>query len=280
MLATIAVLACDQRAAFDGLCTAVDPHDPTHLAGPIIERLVGPLLVLIGLYAGGRLTRRMASRAVRRAGGDPQVRALVHNVITVFTIVLAGLAALVVAGLDLSILLAFGGLTSLAIGLAFQDLLRNVLAGMFLLLERPFRIGDLVKVGDNQGVVQTITLRTTALRTIDGELAILPNLSAFAGTVINRSAFPQRRYSLFLRVPADVPTSDLVDAVVEVLRKVETISRAPTPTVVPETPADGPLRLACHYWLDYRREDVEAVQSEVASRLWAVVAEMAPPPSD
>src|SRR5260221_2766304 len=112
------------------------------------------------------------------------------------TLTVAVLSGLTAGGLSISILLTVAGVGSLAIGLAFQDLLRNVLAGIFLLIERPFRICDLITVGDQTGSVQTIQLRTTALRTPDRKLAILPNLAAFAGTRINATAYDIRQYSV------------------------------------------------------------------------------------
>src|SRR5207249_3391817 len=100
----------------------------------------------------------------------------------------------------ISVLLTFGGLASLAVGLAFQDVLRNILAGIFLLIEQPFRIGDHISVETQSGVVETIQLRTTGLRTEDGRLAIVPNLSCFSNTVVNQSAYPTRRFTVSLRV--------------------------------------------------------------------------------
>ena len=188
MLAATA-FSCDKSYFFDDICTSVNGHDPSGIFGPLIERLIGPIVIFILVFerwAG--VARRLIDRAVQRAHGDPQVRALVRNVGGAVIYFFAALSGLVTAGVPLAFLLTFGGLASLAIGLAFQDVLRNVLAGIWLLVERPFRIGDLITISDMAGVVQNITLRTTALRTGDGRLAILPNLTVFSGIVVKRSS--------------------------------------------------------------------------------------------
>src|SRR6202051_5276970 len=113
-----------------------------------------------------------------------QVCTLVRNLITVTTYVVAVISALVVYGVNVAVILTAAGVGTVAIGLAFQDLLRNVLAGIWLVLEQPFRLGDTITVMDQSGAVQNITLRTTTLPTGVGELAILPTLPVFTGFVI------------------------------------------------------------------------------------------------
>src|SRR5205823_10574997 len=79
------------------------------------------------------------------------------------------LLVLPVFGLDATVLVATFGVAGLAVSLAMQDVLKNAIAGIYLLLERPFRPGDVIKVRDYVGVVETVNLRTTTLRA-EGEL--------------------------------------------------------------------------------------------------------------
>ena len=120
------------------------------------------------------------------------------------------ISALVVYGVNVAVILTAAGVGTVAIGLAFQDLLRNVLAGIWLLLEQPFRLGDTITVMDQTGAVQNITLRTTTLRTGIGELAILPNLTVFTGIVINTTHYDTRRLTVGVRIPADIDLTELM----------------------------------------------------------------------
>jgi small-conductance mechanosensitive channel len=185
---------------------------------------------------------------------------------------LALLSGLVTAGVPLAFLLTFGGLASLAIGLAFQDVLRNILAGIWLLVERPFKIGDLIAlVGvDMSGVVQTITLRTTAMRTADGRLAVVPNLTVFSGVVVNSSAYGQRRYTVSLRVERDHDLEGALRAARRELEATVEIAKEPPPRVDPQLDGEGML-LHCRYWLDYRTHDVDAIAADLARRLWVII---------
>ncbi|HEY8755604.1 MAG TPA: mechanosensitive ion channel family protein [Candidatus Dormibacteraeota bacterium] len=266
------VFTCDKTNVFDDLCTTLQGRDPTGILGPLIEHLIGPIVVFALVFAIGRALRRAVERAVNRASGDAQLRALVRNIGGAVIYFFAIVSGLVTAGINAAFILTFGGLASLAIGLAFQDVLRNVLAGIWLLVERPFKIGDLIAlVGvDMSGVVQTITLRTTAMRTADGRLAVVPNLTVFSGVVVNSSAYGQRRYTVSLRVERDHDLEAALRAARRELEATAEIATEPQPRVEPQLDGEGIL-LHCRYWLDYRTHDVDAIAADLARRLWVII---------
>ncbi|MEO8897368.1 MAG: mechanosensitive ion channel domain-containing protein [Candidatus Dormibacter sp.] len=270
LAASASAFSCSPDFFFDDLCVTVRGHDPTGIFGPLIERLVGPLLIFILVFLTGRVLRRFLDRGLQRARADAQVRALVRNIGAAVIWFFAVLSGLVTAGVPLAFLLTFGGLASLAIGLAFQDVLRNILAGIWLLVERPFVIGDLVNIGEMGGVVETITLRTTALRTGDGRLAVIPNLTVFTGVIVNSSAYSQRRYTVSLRIERDHDLEAAMRAARREVAAAPEVAKEPVPLVVPQLDGEGIL-LHCHYWLDYRTHDVDAITADLARRLWAIV---------
>jgi len=266
----IGALECNSHAAFGSLCSQIAKRDPTGVGGPIVEHLLGPVVVFIALLLAGRAARRLLDKAIQRAGGDAQVRSLVENVVTAATYVFASLAALVAGGLDIGVLLTFGGLASLAVGLAFQDVLRNLLAGIFLLVEKPFRLGDQITVEGHTGVIQAIDLRTTTLRTPDGRMAILPNLTAFNNVVVNQSAFDKRQYTVSLRIPPGEDFETIIRAVRTEFESTTGVADQPPPSLVPHLDGEKGVILDCRYWLDYRAFDPDAVTVEVAQRLWGI----------
>jgi len=195
---------------------------------------------------------------------------LVRNLITVTTYVVALITALVVYGVNVAVILTAAGIGTVAVGLAFQDLLRNVLAGIWLLLEQPFRLGDVITVVDQTGAVQNITLRTTTLRTGVGELAILPNLTVFTGIVINSSHYDTRRLSVSVRLPVGADIAGLVRRAREAVGKVPGVDDKPGMLFEPILDGDAPL-LKCSFWVDQREQDPDAVTVGVAEQLWEVV---------
>ena len=236
--------------------------------GVVLQDVLQGLTVFLAVLLAGRFLRRVSVRAIDRTVADKQLRTLVNNVFMMVTLAVAILAGLVAGGLNVNVLLTFGGVGSLALGLAFQDLLRNVLAGIFLLIERPFRIGDWIIVGDQAGSVQTIQLRTTALRTADGRLAILPNLTAFGGTVVNATAYDMRQYSIEVHMVAGSDLGAAMATVRQILQATAEVASQPQPQVQPRIEEDGRVILVCKYWVEYRRHDPDALSASLVGRVY------------
>jgi small-conductance mechanosensitive channel len=261
---------CDTSNWFNFVCTAIQGRDATGLAGPLVQHLLSAIAIFLVLYLVGRLIRVLVLWAMRRGKADRQVRTLVRNLITVTTYVVAVISALVVYGVNVAVILTAAGVGTVAIGLAFQDLLRNVLAGIWLLLEQPFRLGDTITVMDQTGAVQNITLRTTTLRTGIGELAILPNLTVFTGIVINSTHYDTRRLTVGVRTPPDVDLAELMRRARAAVEEVPGIEAKPAIVLEPTLDTEVPL-LRCHFWVDQREQDPDAITAAVAERLWDVV---------
>jgi small conductance mechanosensitive channel len=269
MTPPLAAAACpDSTSPIHVVCTWITDRGLPVELGQVIQNLLQALVVFAVVLVVGRFLRRVTLRAAVRTSIDVQLRTLVNNVFTIATMVVAVLAALTAAGLPINVLLTFGGLGSLALGLAFQDLLRNILAGIFLLIERPFRIGDWITVGDQSGSVQTIQLRTTALRTGDGKLAILPNLAAFSSTVVNASAYDVRQFSVAVRLAPGADLEAAMRTVREVVERTEGVLKEPKPFVQPRLDADGGVTLVARYWVEFRRFDPDALSATLVTALY------------
>src|SRR4029077_16628871 len=240
---------CDSSNWFDVVCRSIQSHDQSGLVGPLVEHLLSAVGIFIVLYLVGRLVRALVLWAMRRGKADRQVGTLVRNLITVTTYVVAVIGALVVYGVNVAVILTAAGVGTVAIGLAFQDLLRNVLAGIWLLLEQPFKLGDTITVLDQTGAVQNITLRTTTLRTGVGELAILPNPPVFTGIVINSSHYDTRRLSVGVRLPVGADIAAGVRRARAAVEKVPGLDGKPAMLFEPILEGEAPI-LRCSFWVD------------------------------
>jgi small conductance mechanosensitive channel len=265
-----AASTCDTSNWFNFVCNAIQRGDQSGLIGPFVEHLISAIAIFIVIYLLGRLTRMVVLWAMGRTKADRQVRTLVRNLITVTTYVVAVITALVIYGVNIAVILTAAGIGTVAVGLAFQDLLRNVLAGIWLLLEQPFRLGDVITVLDQTGAVQNITLRTTTLRTGLGELAILPNLTVFTGIVINTSHYDTRRLSVGVRLPVGADIADVVRHARAAVEKVPGVDGEPAMLFEPILEGEAPI-LKCSFWVDQREQDPDAVTAAVAEQLWDVV---------
>src|SRR5580700_3658694 len=267
---------CDSSNWFNFVCSAIQSRDQSGLIGPFVQHLLSAVAIFVVVYLLGRVTRMLVIWAMRRGKADRQVRTLVRNLIIVTTYVVAVISALVVYGVNVAVILTAAGVGTVAIGLAFQDLLRNVLAGIWLLLEQPFRLGDTITVMDQTGAVQNITLRTTTLRTGVGELAILPNLTVFTGIVINSSHYNTRRLSVGVRLPPGADLADMMRLARKAVEQTPGVDDKPGIAFEPILDGEAPV-LRCSFWVDQREQDPDAVTVAVAEHLWDVVsAEPAP----
>ncbi len=137
-------------------------------------------LVIVGVaYLFVSRVPGLIDRLLSRTGAEPNARVLLSRVTQVGLWLVAGITILGVWGIELGALAAGVGLFSLAISIALQDVLRNWVVGLYLLIERPFRIGDRVLLKDSQGVIEDVQLRVTRIRADDGRLIYIPNLTVF-----------------------------------------------------------------------------------------------------
>src|SRR5438094_7816103 len=229
------------------------------------------ILILLAFYLLARLVRLLASKELRRVKADPQVALLVIRIVFLTALVIGIIAAF--SELFGSPALVFGGFgfLALALSLAFQDILKNFIAGLFLLIERPFRLGDEITVDNHTGIVENIEMRATTLRTSEGEQVLTPNSLVYTGTIINRTRYPARLFTLTAKVPAGMTLDGLVDRLREQLKSRLDIVKDPPPHVGLQPNVDGGLTLEVRYWLDYRRNDPLAVQAAVGQQIYQAI---------
>jgi len=173
---------------------------------------VQALVVLILATLVARWLRGRASRGLAKTTLEPNVAALIANGVSIAVYVLAAGFVLGLLGAQWTAVLAFLSVGTLAISLAIQDVLKNFVSGVYILLERPFTIGDRVKVRDVEGQIEGIDIRTTIIRNRQEERVIVPNATMFAEILTNRSAHRSGQLILTLDGVQTPPTE--IDAAV------------------------------------------------------------------
>ena len=149
--------------------------------------LVRAVVIVVVAYVALRLMRNWTIRAMRRGRVDTGTQILVRRGLTIIWILVTVVIVLGMLGADPAGLVTLVAAVGLAFSLAIQDILRNFFAGVYLLLERPFRVGETIKVKDQQGIVENIGVRTTTLRTTDNVHVLVPNAIVFSEVVSNHS---------------------------------------------------------------------------------------------
>ncbi|MEB3773625.1 MAG: mechanosensitive ion channel family protein [Desulfurococcales archaeon] len=150
--------------------------------------LVLALSIVIAYMVRLAIERRIMKTLPRHVA-VPLVRAIYYTIVF-----LGGVAALSMAGVNLSGLLLAGGIAGIILGFASQTVISNLLSGMFLYLDRPFTVGDAVELGGVSGIVDNITIFSTRVRRWDGVIARIPNEEVFKSTILNPYQNPIRRF--------------------------------------------------------------------------------------
>lgn len=220
------------------------------LAGAIILWFVGKWLIKFGL----NLLNKAFKRSTIDATLLSYIKATLGVVLNVVLIV-AILGYLGVETTSFAALLAAGGV---AIGAAWGGLLAHFAAGVFLVLFRPFQVGDFVTAGGVTGTVEEIGLFVTTVNTMDNIKSIVANNTIFADTIQNFSANPYRRVDLVAQLDHSVDYEDAIAKLKTGLAQIDNVETDPAPDVeIVEFTPMGPVlavRPYCnndHYWQVY-----------------------------
>ena len=153
---------------------------------------IAVLVLALGVWLG-RWVARAAARPFRAA--TPTVEKFVERVVALGFAVLGFALALNVLGLGAFAagILASGSVVAIVLGFAFQEIGTNLIAGVFLAFNRPFKIGDIIECDGFQGVVSSLDLRTTHIRNFDGRDIFIPNAKIFTNTLVNYTVDDLRR---------------------------------------------------------------------------------------
>jgi small-conductance mechanosensitive channel len=176
------------------------------------------------------LTKRLRARTrgvIRNRGGDQNTVTVFDNLMRIGVYLLIGLIVVVtLSGGDTASLVTSIGLITAAVSLALQDVLRNFVSGLYLLIERPFLVGDAIRVADQRGTVERVDIRTTVIRDARLDEVFVPNFIVFSQVVRRKSGLASNHFSISSPYPIDRSFAAIRDAA----QRVQTASDAP-PTV-------------------------------------------------
>jgi small conductance mechanosensitive channel len=227
------------------------PLDPAVIRDNVLDygtRTFWALVVAAIALLIARGVRGVTMRALARNRAQANVTVLVGNLAQLTVIAIGALLILAIytQGAFTWILTSFS-VVGIVIGLSAQDILKNFFAGVWVLIERPFRIGDNIEVTGYTGTVLEISFRTTQLRTDDGREVIVPNGTFMTSAVVNLTRFPTRRASAIVVLPSDagaVTTEDVRAA----LEKVQGVVPQPSPSVELRSVTDGRAQYVVTFW--------------------------------
>ena len=218
------------------------------------------------LYLVGKaVVQPLARRVLNRRGLDQHARKPLLKITGILIVFVAIAVAFGLAGYGnfLTALATVAAAATLAIGFAMQDVIQNLVAGIFIFTDRPFRIDDWIEWDGNSGVVEDISLRVSRVRTFDNELLTVPNSQLTSTVIKNPVAKGQLRLKFLFGIGYDDDIDEATEIIIEEAENHEGILDDPEPSVRLVELGDSSVGLQSRIWIaDPSRADFVKTRAE------------------
>lgn len=225
-------------------------------------------LIVFGVFLIiGRIVRGIINTAGRRTRLDLTLAELLGRlasfVITILGIFVA--AVIIFPAFKPGDLVAGLGITSVAIGFAFKDVLQNFFAGILILWRKPFVVGDQLKFREYEGTVEEINVRSTRLKTFDGERAVIPNGDIYTNSVLVKTAYDKRRIKFVVGIGYSDDIEAGRGAIRRVLSETEGVLGDPGPWIYVAELAPSSVNFTVYFWVNSEQANVLKVSDKVVA---------------
>lgn len=213
-------------------------------------RIVVALLLLVVGIILVKLFNKLIKKLINKTRLAPITKSFLSSIVKGLLYFLLLLIVCQVAGIPVSGFVALLSVAGLAVSLALQDSLGNFFNGMILVSSKPFKIGEYVAIGSDEGTVMNISVMTTSLNTPDNKLVIIPNTTIIKSDIINYDRLGRRRVDCpyLLTYDADL---DLVEKLImKVIESNGCIYKDPKPVVTVGTPTVNGIQITSKCWVD------------------------------
>jgi small-conductance mechanosensitive channel len=216
-----------------------------------LPRLFAASVILLFFWFLYSLTGKSLRVVLRRAGfQEAMIHLLINNVYQVVLFIIGILMALSQLGVNVAAALTGLGVAGIAMGLAAQDTLANVIAGVVILWDQPFLVGDYVTTGGQYGRVTNITLRTTRIRTQENTYVVIPNRSIIDSVLVNHTKHGEIRVNITVGIAYKESIAEARRVILESLKQLPNILQDPPPEVVAEGFGASSVDLSVRVWID------------------------------
>ncbi|MGZ8152125.1 MAG: mechanosensitive ion channel domain-containing protein [Methylovulum sp.] len=231
-----------------------------------IDKVLTALMILIfGYWLAAKLVQLMENIAVRRFGMNTSLARIARRWILFVAVLILLTASLLVVRIPLTVFAFMGGAMAIGAGFGMQNLFKNLISGLMLLLERPFRPGDLVEVGDIRGRIIDIGMRSSHIRDANGIETLIPNSTFIEEKVTNWTLSSQSvRIVIKIGVAYGSPVQDVSDLLLQAAERHGLVLDKPPPQVLFEDFGSDALLFGLYIWVELRPElDWRTVASDL-----------------
>jgi small-conductance mechanosensitive channel len=220
--------------------------------------------LLVGGIALGRLARAIIARRFAAEQGELGAATAIGRSVGMVLSLGGFVYALVILGVRLTPLLGAIGIGGIAVALAAQTVLTNLLASTLLQLRHPFRRGDEIRTNDHEGRVVEVNFRTVVLVSPDGERIFIPSSKVIDEPIVNLTARRRRRTTLEVGVDYDADLTTAIERLQQAVASVDGVHAHPAPEVLVEGFGESSVELSIRFWHAATIADMWRVRSAVA----------------
>lgn len=209
------------------------------------------ILIAILLLMGGLIVSKLLAFNLRRSFREKLNRERLELIVKVFSytvILIATLLVLPQLGVEPSGLMVAGGIVGIALGFASQGIVGNLISGLFLIFERPIKIGDNVSIGQVQGFVEDIRVISTTIRTFEGLYVRIPNEKVFSENIINYVAHLVRRVDYVVSIRYADNAEKAIEIILRVLQTHPLVLVNPAPYAYVDELGDDGVNIIVRAW--------------------------------
>jgi small-conductance mechanosensitive channel len=215
------------------------------------KNILGSVLIAIFAIGVARTFSKLIMRGIAEHRLDLNVRILINRITFILVMLIAAFWVLSVWQVAIALPVAVLGTLTVAITFSIQDILKDLVAGIYILLEHPFFIGDQISTDKYTGKVVAVELRATRLRLVSGEDVTIPNALVFGGVVTNNSRYPERRATIMVTLPLEDFSRDETPArMTGRMQDLEGVLLKPEPTVAVSGITGERVELTVRFWVN------------------------------
>lgn len=212
------------------------------------KKLMGTVLILVIGVLVIRVIMRLITAALEKSHLEKAAHSLILSLARAAMYILLFLIAASQMGIDVSSIVALASVLTLALSLALQNMVSNLIGGFVILYTHPFHSGDYVEIAGQGGTVKEISMSYTVLATPDNRIISIPNSAVAAAQVVNYSSADSRRVELTVTASYDAPTQKVLDALV-LAGTVDNALLNPAPSAVIVSYDDSAIRYSLRIWV-------------------------------
>lgn len=224
-------------------------------------------IILAVAWVLNKLSNKAVEKAIKKRSGHAHAEFTAKKATSYAIYTIAGFAVLGAFGVPLSALSTFLGLIGLGLSFALRDTIANFIAGLMIMVNQPFKVGDQIETQGEEGTVKDIRIRATDIRTYDGKLVIIPNSQLYNDVVINNTAYDERRFKVIVGVGYDDDVQKAKELAEETLDEIEDVEDTPEPQVLVEELGGSSVNLQLRGWTKPSKANMVSVTSDVTQKI-------------